>query len=273
MKTLVTATDFSKASLNAVNYAADMAAAIKARLEILHVMQVPVITDIPDYVVQLENEMYEQGAHKLQLLKQKLEKRTANLVKIAYNIMEGDTNSAIKEEAKNKKPLAIILGSKGAGNLENIIFGSVALHTAKHAQFPVLLIPEKAKFTNVSAIAFATDLLAENFSDLSKQLRKWLRVFDARLDVVYVNNDTNFKIEKEKQFASLKKHLSRYNVHFNYVENNSVPDGISAYIKTKKPGMMVLMYHKERFFHRLVYKSEFRNIFKNTAVPLLVIQG
>lgn len=273
MKTIIVATDFSKTSLNAVNYAADMAAAINARLEILHVMQVPVVTDIPDYVIQLENEMYEQRGHQLQLLQKKLEKRTANLVEIACNIMEGDINSAIKKEAKSKKPLAIILGSKGAGNLQNIIFGSVALHTAKHAQLPVLLIPEKAKFTGVSAIAFATDLLTENFNDLSKELRKWLRLFDARLDVVYVNNNPDFKIEKEKQFASLKKHLSRYNVHFNYVVNDSVPDGVSAYIKTKKPGMMVLLYHKERFFHRLVYKSEFKNIFKNTAVPLLVIQG
>jgi nucleotide-binding universal stress UspA family protein len=273
MKTLITATDFSKASLNAVNYAADMAAAINARLEILHVMQVPVITDIPDYVVQLEKDMYQERGHKLQVLQLKLQKRTANRVKITWNIMEGDTNNAIKEEAKNKKPLAIILGSKGAGSLQNMLFGSVALHTAKHAQFPVLLIPEKAKFTNVSAIVFATDLLAENWNVLLAELRRWLRLFDVKLEVVYVNNDSTFRVEKEKQFASFKKHLSRYDVHFNYVENDSVPDGIAAYVKTKKPGMLALMYHKERFFHRLVYRSEFGNIFKNTAVPLLVIQG
>ena len=45
MKTLLVATDFSNTSLNAVNYAADMAAAINAKLEVLHVMQVPVVTE------------------------------------------------------------------------------------------------------------------------------------------------------------------------------------------------------------------------------------
>jgi nucleotide-binding universal stress UspA family protein len=271
MKTLIAATDFSNTSLNAVNYAADMAAAINARLEVLHVMQVPVITDIPDYVPELEDEMYEQRNHKLQLLKQKLEKRTAHRITVICNIMEGGTNSTIKDVAETKKPLAIILGSKGVSNLETIAFGSVALHTAKHAGFPVLLIPEKAKFKSVSAIAFATDLVLENSTQLIKDLRKWLGIFDARLDVVNVNDTASFKNEKENQFASFKKRFSQYNVYFNYVVNDSVPDGISSYIKAKKPDILVLMYHKESFLHKLVFRSEFANIFRSTGVPLLVI--
>ena len=44
MKTLIAGTDFSKTSINAVNYFADMAAAINAKLEVLHVTQVPIAT-------------------------------------------------------------------------------------------------------------------------------------------------------------------------------------------------------------------------------------
>jgi nucleotide-binding universal stress UspA family protein len=273
MKTLIAATDFSKASLNAVNYAADMAAAIHAKLEVLHVMEVPLVTDIPDYITELEDEMYEQRNHKLQLLKQKLEKRTANRIPVVCNIMEGGTNSTIKDVAETKKPLAIILGSRGVSNLQDIVFGSVALHTAKHARFPVLLIPERAKFTSVASIAFATDLVLENSTQLIKELRNWLRIFNARLDVVHVNDTGSFRNEKEKEFASFKKHFSNYDVRFNYLINDSVADEISSYIKTNKHDMLVLMYHKESVLHRLVFKNEFANIFKNTTVPLLVIPG
>ena len=271
MKTLIAATDLSKTSLNAVNYAADIAAAINARLEILHVMQVPIATGIPDYIQQMQEEMYDQRNHKLRLLKQRLEKRTANNIPISCNIMEGATNSTILDFAGSEKPLAIILGSKGVSNLQNILFGSVALHTAKHAQCPVLLIPEKAKFTSVSTVAFATDLLLENSTQLIKNLRDWLRIFDASLEVVYVNGIESLKNEKEKEFTSFKKHFSHYDVNFNYVLNNSVPDGISSYLKMKKPNMLVLMYHKESFFHRLVFKSAFHNILQHTSIPLLVI--
>jgi nucleotide-binding universal stress UspA family protein len=273
MKTLLVATDFSNTSLNAVNYAADMAAAVNAKLQILHVMQVPVVTDIPEYIPELEDEMYEQRTHKLQLLKQKLQKRTAGRVAVVCNIMEGGTNSIIKEVAEDKEPLAVILGSKGAGNLQNIVFGSVALHAAKHVQFPVLLIPEKAKFKSVSAIAFATDLVFENPAQLIKDLRRWLNMFNARLDVVYVDDTGNFKSEKEKQFASLKKHLSRYDVYFNYEVNQFVAGGISSYIKTQKPEMLALLYHKESFLHKLVFKDDLGNIVRNTNIPLLVFPG
>ena len=48
MKTILVATDFSPAAFNAVNYAADMAIAIKADLLLLHVYQIPVgYSEIP----------------------------------------------------------------------------------------------------------------------------------------------------------------------------------------------------------------------------------
>jgi len=273
MKTLIAATDFSKTSLNAVNYAADMASAIQGKLEIFHVTLIPVATGVPDYITKLEDEIHEQLDHRLKLVKRKLEKRTEYRIPVVCNVMEGNTNSTIKDFAENTKPLAIILGSKGVSNLQSIVFGNVALHTAKHAQFPVLLIPEKATFNSISTIAFATDLLPENSTQLIKDLRKWLRIFNARLDVVYVNDTSSFKNEKEKQFASFKKHFSHSDVYFNYVVNDSVQDGITSYIKTKRPDILVLMYHKDNFLHRLMHRSEFGDIFRSTAIPLLVIPG
>lgn len=270
MKTLIAPTDFSKTSLNAVNYAADMAVSINARLEILHAMQVPIATGIPDYISQLQEEMQEEQYHKLQLLKQRLEKRTASHIPVACHITEGGTNSVIKDFAEKKKPFALILGSKGVSNIQKIVFGSIALHTAKHVGSPVLLVPEKAKFTPVSAIAFATDLLLESSNQLIKDLRKWLSLFNARLDIVHVNENALFKNDKEKQFLSFKKHFSHNAVHFNYVVSDSIPAGISSYIKINKPGMLVIAYHKESFLHRLVYRSDFGNIFRGASIPLLV---
>ena len=65
MKVLIAPTDFSKASINSVNYAADMAFAIKAQLMLFH-------------VVQFEEELKyigEELRHKMQLLKGKLQKK------------------------------------------------------------------------------------------------------------------------------------------------------------------------------------------------------
>jgi len=55
MKTLIVPTDFSPVSINAMNYAADMALNIDASLLLLHVYQIPVtFTEVPVVNISLE---------------------------------------------------------------------------------------------------------------------------------------------------------------------------------------------------------------------------
>jgi nucleotide-binding universal stress UspA family protein len=52
MRTIIAPTDFSAVSLNAVNYAADLAVAINAELILLHVVQIPItVSEIPFYFI------------------------------------------------------------------------------------------------------------------------------------------------------------------------------------------------------------------------------
>lgn len=271
MKILLVPTDFSKTSLNAVNYAADMAVAIKAQLLLLHVVQIEVISEPSVYPSQLEEDAFEFMKHGMQLLKIRLEKRTKNQVPVITKIEEGNVNIAIKEMNDSNKPFAIILGSKGATDFENFMLGSVALHNAKHSSYPVLLIPEKAKFKSISNIAFASDLYLKNAAPVIKVLREWLKMFRAKLNVVNINDRLDFESEKTKDFNTLKNRLKNYDAYFNYIVNDSVTEGILKYLKKNKPDIIVLMYHKEAFLHRFIYRSDFKKIIVHSATPVLII--
>ena len=66
MKTIIVPTDYSPAATNAVNYAADMALAIKADLLLVHVYQIPVaVGDMPLALVSVEEmqKMKRKGSH------------------------------------------------------------------------------------------------------------------------------------------------------------------------------------------------------------------
>lgn len=271
MKVILAPTDFSKSSINAVNYAADMAVAIKAQLVLLHVVQIGMISESSVDQFQLEEDALEYMQPKMQLLKNKLEKRTKKQVQIFTNVTEGNINPTIQEVSDNKKPFAIILGPNDETGIERFFLGSVALHTAKHSAYPVLIIPERAKFTSVSSIAFASDLYLQNATTVIKTLKEWLKVFQAKLNVININENESFEPERTKDFNALKKHLNNYDVYFNYIVNDSVPEGIFKYIKKNKPDMIVLMYHKKTLLHRLAFRSEFKNIVVHAATPLLVI--
>lgn len=270
MKTLIAATDFSSVSLSALNYAADMAEAINANLELLHVMHVPVV-DISDTITQLEEENYKRRVHELQILKQRLERRTNGRIQVTTTILEGNTKTVIENISENQDVLAIILGLQKEEDITRFFFGSIGIYAAKHAHIPVMLVPKMAKFAPVTTIAFPTDLLIENAANLVKVLRKWLTLFNARLEIVNINADSHYEPEQETLFANLKKSIHRQNVHFNYVVNDSLVDGIATYVKMNRPSMLVLMYHKEKLLHRIAFRSDFNRIIKETTVPLLVV--
>ena len=65
MRTIVAPTDFSSVSINALNYAADLAAAIEADLILLHVVQIPItVSEIPFTSVDYEK-ITEEAEHEL----------------------------------------------------------------------------------------------------------------------------------------------------------------------------------------------------------------
>lgn len=273
MKTFIATTDFSKTSINAVNYAADMAVATKTKLLLLNVVGVEEMSEIPVYPGQLNEDTHEYLKHKMKMLNSRLEKRTKNEIQIITKVIEGEINSTLQETIDNKKPFAVIVGHNRRNSLEDFISGSVAMHTAKHSHYPVLIIPEKARFKSISNIAYATDLYPKNPAVIIQTLKEWLDIFQAKLNVVNVNDNLDFKPQRTDDFISLKKHFDNYDVHFNYIVDESVPQGIFKYIKKNRPDMLALMYHKEKFLHRLVYRSNFKNIIKHSMTPVLVIPG
>src|SRR5688572_11398144 len=80
MKTIIAATDFSPVSINAVNYAADMAAILGASLTLFHVYPIPMaVSEVP--VITYRLEQLESDAHRqIKLLKEALLDRTGGRV-------------------------------------------------------------------------------------------------------------------------------------------------------------------------------------------------
>ena len=82
MKTIIVPTDFSPAALNATNYAADMALAIKANILLFHVYQLPLsVSETPIVLLSVE-EMKQAAETKLAQLKKDLEHITSGALEI-----------------------------------------------------------------------------------------------------------------------------------------------------------------------------------------------
>jgi nucleotide-binding universal stress UspA family protein len=141
MKTIIVATDFSPAALNATNYAADMALALKANLTLFHVYQLPLsVSDTPIVLLSVE-ELKESAESKLAQLKKDLLHITPGNIEINTEARMGNLPDELENFCSTHKPFAVVMGKKGHSALERALFGSNTLSVIKHITWPVICIP------------------------------------------------------------------------------------------------------------------------------------
>src|SRR5262245_49791211 len=135
MKTLVVPTDFSSVSVNAMNYAVDMARAINAGILLLHVYNTPVVyTDAPTEPIATISidEIKRSSQERLDDLKINLLRVTGGQLEIYTESRMGDTIDELEEVCKAMQPFAVIMGSHGTTGLERMVMGSTTLTAIRH---------------------------------------------------------------------------------------------------------------------------------------------
>ena len=146
MKTIVVPTDFSKVSLNAVKYAADMACILHTNLSLLHVVGIPknyIGGSPPVYNV---SELIEDAEKELEHLKDKMLARTDDRISISIKTIIGDVILGIADHCEALNTYAIVMGAESTGPLERILFGGKTITAVRRLPWPLITVPDKVRF-------------------------------------------------------------------------------------------------------------------------------
>ena len=122
MKTILAPTDFSASSINAANYAADMALAVNAQLILINAVQFPIATSELSLPESMMDEIIEMGNNDLEELANKLKKRTNEKISITSEVLFGPVEQQIELMSASKRPLAIVMGIKPGKTFERAIW-------------------------------------------------------------------------------------------------------------------------------------------------------
>ena len=265
-------TDFSDCANNAMAYAIAMGKALKAKIRILHAVELGSLASVeenPDVLLTSIKTLEEQTEMKLVKLKEEIE--TFGL-ECEYHILKGRT-LILKDYIESLDPLMIVMGTIGKHSLENKIFGSFAAQTIRNPKSIVLVIPQKVKFNNLSKIVFATDFHDKDKTCLSF-INKISKYYRSELQVVHISeNVADLKQEREKFSqleAEITKVISSHNIHFEFLYGDAVEDELAAFLKSSKPDMLALVTRKRNFIERIFHKSLSKKIVNQTQVPVLV---
>lgn len=146
MKTFLVPVDFSAVTDDVVDTAVTFARAFEGKVNLIHVVQPPVVTSefaLPVEVLQEAMQAGEKAA------KQKLEDfvelfRHADIACEA-RVVHGPPVTMIREEAERVKADYIVMGSHGHGKLYDFLVGSTASGVMKKAKCGLIIIPPTNK--------------------------------------------------------------------------------------------------------------------------------
>lgn len=143
IRTILVPVDFSAASLKAVNYAADLAETLGAKLVLEHVIEpIPVVPDFAAYPTMGFQDGALSGARAK--LKQLAQRHTRNPGLIEKtNVRQGIAFQEITRAASTLKADLIVIATHGYTGFKHVLLGSTAERVVRHAPCPVVVVPTR----------------------------------------------------------------------------------------------------------------------------------
>jgi nucleotide-binding universal stress UspA family protein len=280
--------DFSEFSKNACIYALNLARIYKAEIKILHVFYAPIVDLVPitdAYSIQIDMDInireLESNAKKelvdfVNNIRQIAADKGMEKVKISYALTEGIVEDEIIKTANEYKTGIVVLGSKGKGEKQSDIIGSVAYRVIDKSKTPVLVIPGNVVFDDkkeqeIKSLAYATEFEEDDY----KAIRRLLSIvspFKVKIHCVHISKDalnTLDTVKMDNLLDYFKKVSPKVTVECHLLSGEDKLVALEEFAKKKKIDLIAMASRKRGIIARLFNPDLSKKIIYEGNIPLL----
>lgn len=274
MKTIVATTDFSPISLNAVDYAADMACSINTDLSVLHVCRMPMTFGEVPYPAESITLLVNDAEERMLKLKAGLEQRTNSKIKIHTEVRPSAmVVTEIEDYCESQKPYAVLMGTQGSSSFERVFFGSNTISAMKNLRWPLIVVPPEGKFTNIKKIGFACDLKKVDDSVPFEEIRSLIKDFNAELHVLHISteDERGYSVETMIESRSLQNMLDDFHPSYHFLEDSDTEDGLEKFATKNNLDLLIVVPKRHNVIDQLFHKSHSKKLVLHTHVPVMAV--
>lgn len=283
MKTIMVLTDFSKRAEHAAEYAWQLALFLKADLLFYNAYQVPqelaIETAILPGIYGDYSIIEEESKENLQTLTRRLKEKfqASGQEQEPFVLCEnGEGNLADNVEIllRQYNVWLIVMGDKSGENFfSHLIIGSDSNRMVKKANRPMLIIPEKAQFRQLSRIIFASDSLNNSALEALDFLIDVVCPFNAEIVITHVFPQHASPDEMSQRLQSLDKIRSVINYRkVTYIDlmESDVSEALVKFAQVADSDMIALVQKRSLFYEQLFQESNTRKMMNYHVLPLLI---
>lgn len=274
VRRLLIPTDFSLNALNAVKYGVQFGRALKSKITLYHTTHVPVLTSA-EMAIATSMVEEEKDAHlHLEQVKRELIEEF-NYQDIDVIISTGFAVDEITKLSKNEKMDMIVMGTKGASGLSEILIGSNTADVIEKCACPVLAIPSDARFKQPKKILFATNYADNDFQTLYL-LAEMFKPFNPEIIVLHVESKGDHKTESRMLDwfkGQVITNIPYDNFTFQSVLGENIEESVHDFILGNAVDLLSVSTRKRNFFDKLTSRSLTKKLAYHTDIPLLAFHA
>jgi nucleotide-binding universal stress UspA family protein len=265
-------TDFSECSKNALKGAAIIARKFNAKIYLLHAYTMPVMaTDAGVHVLAGDVNDFE-GDIKRHFKELHEDIRLLDDVETEDLLVCDFTKDAITESAEKYNIDLVVMGTVGAGGLEEILIGSNTYGIISENKFPLLAVPVDADLSQIQKIVFAGDYLKiPSESTVLGPLKAMSGKFGAEIHIVHIGEALVLDTEKSEQARKLDLEFKNLPHHYHFEVSDNVEAGINRYVDENGIDIVTVTHRHRRFIEKVFKTSWTKKMALHCYVPLLVL--
>ncbi len=274
-RAIIVPVDFSNTSQNALLHAADHADVFGNDIVMVHILEESYISSL--FSSSSKNDLVKTGLQqKMQELKSAVHAKYPGM-NVDYLIDEGRVYKAIVDISEKMDCDCIIMGTKGAEGIEQII-GSTASRVMSYANVPVIIVNDFPKKGRYEKIVLPIDLSVE-----SKQKVTWAihiaKKYGSEVHIIAEVEDDEFLHNKIKATIYQVKNIliqNGVNAVIFELDEERFPGHLGVdtlkYADEINADLILIMTHLEKGFSEYIFGTEAQQIVnKVSKVPVMCI--
>lgn len=273
MKTIVTPTDFSAISLNAVNYAADLACVISTNLSLIHVCAIPIaINEVPVPAYSIA-ELVTGAEEQMKLLKEDIMHRTRDRIKIITVVKQGDVVLGIDDYCASVDPYAVVMGTESTGAFESFLLGGKTISAMRQLSWPLIVVPPDVKFASLRKIGLACDLKKVVETVPVKEIKSLVKEFHAAFHVLHVSTESedSFSAETVEESGWLQEMLGELNPKYHFINDTDIEKAVNEFAEKNNLDLLIIIPKKHTLISKIFQHSHSKRLVLHTHVPVMAI--
>ena len=257
-------TDFSENAEKACETAFKLAAYNMGTVSILHAYDLPYSDR--SMTTSLLEVMKDNAETNMAAFSKKVKAKYSGAFKTIVNL--GNPIRLIHDHSEQDNIDLVVMGTKGASGIEEVLIGSNAASVIQNTKKPVLIIPPNTDLKEIKRIVFASDLDPKVKERPLQRLGAFAKMVGASIDIVHVQKENNVPTGARDFYSSILKEVEH---EFTIIRADNVEQAIAKEADKENADIVAAINKNYGFFESIFHRSITNKLAYHSSLPLLVL--